>query len=118
MSTALRKGFAPGGADELRSAQSRLDAAFNEFNDVASADNRQRFQDVVSGSAVDGRNRLVKLALAQDADKQPVSITDAEVLKTGQDTANLVRDITADIEGQADSTTTRLAERRAVVRVA
>ncbi len=110
VSTALRKSFAPGAADELRSAQSRLDAAFNEFNDAASAENRQKFQDVVSGSAVDGRNRLVKLALAQDAEREPVTITDAEVLKIGQDTANLVREVAADVEGQADATTTRLAD--------
>ncbi|MFC3896063.1 nitrate- and nitrite sensing domain-containing protein [Lentzea rhizosphaerae] len=108
-STALRKGFAPGAADDLRAAQSRLDAAFNEFDDVASPQNRQKFQDVVSGSSVDGRNRLIKLALAQDADDKPVSITDAEVLKIGQDTANLVREVATDLEGQADSTTTRLA---------
>jgi len=106
--TALRKGFAPGGADELRAAQSRLDAAFNEFNDVASAQNQQKFQDKVSGSSVDGRNRLVKLALAQDAENKPVSITDAEVLKIGQDTANLVREVAADLENQADATTSRL----------
>lgn len=107
--TALRKGFAPGAADELRAAQSRLDAAFDEFNDVASAANQQKFQDKVSGAAVDGRNRLVKLALAQDAEGKPVSITDAEVLKIGQDTQNLVREVAADVEGQADSTTSRLA---------
>ncbi len=110
MSTALRRGFAPGAADELRAAQSRLDAAFTEFNDLASAANRQRFQDVVSGSSVDGRNRLVRLALAQDFERKPVSITDAEVLKIGQDTANLVREVAADLEGQADATTTRLAD--------
>ncbi|MDX8034296.1 nitrate- and nitrite sensing domain-containing protein [Lentzea sp. BCCO 10_0856] len=108
-STALRKGFAPGAADELRAAQSRLDAAFNEFNDVASPANRQKFQDVVSGASVDGRNRLVKLALAQDAERKPVSITDAEVLKIGEDTANLVREVATELESQADATTTRLA---------
>ncbi|SDP71265.1 Histidine kinase-, DNA gyrase B-, and HSP90-like ATPase [Lentzea jiangxiensis] len=108
-STALRRAFAPGAADELRAAQSRLDAAFAEFNDVASAVNRQKFQDVVSGSSVDGRNRLVKLALAQDFERRPVSITDAEVLKIGQDTANLLREVSADLEGQADATATRLA---------
>ncbi|MFD4639299.1 nitrate- and nitrite sensing domain-containing protein [Lentzea sp. NPDC058436] len=109
-STALRRSFAPGAADELRAAQSRLDAAFGEFNDAASPENRQRFQDVVSGAAVDGRNRLVRLALAQDFERKPVSITDAEVLKIGQDTANLVREVAADLEGQADATTTRLAD--------
>ncbi|WP_229904975.1 nitrate- and nitrite sensing domain-containing protein [Lentzea cavernae] len=109
-STALRRSFAPGAADELRSAQSRLDAAFTEFNAAASAENRQRFQDKVSGASVDGRNRLVRLALAQDFERKPVSITDAEVLKEGQNTANLVREVAADLEGQADATTTRLAD--------
>ncbi|SFR28659.1 Signal transduction histidine kinase [Lentzea waywayandensis] len=109
-STALRKGFAPGAADELRAAQSRLDAAFNEFNDVASSGNQQKFQDVVSGAAVDGRNRLVRLALAQDAERKPVTITDAEVLKIGQDTSNLVREVATELESQADATTTRLAD--------
>ncbi|MFS8096048.1 nitrate- and nitrite sensing domain-containing protein [Lentzea alba] len=107
--TALRKGFAPGAADELRAAQSRLDAAFNEFNDVVTPQNRQLFQDTISGAAVDGRNRLVKLALAQDADNKPVTITDAEVLKDGEGTAALVREVATAMEGQADSTTTRLA---------
>jgi signal transduction histidine kinase len=108
-STALRKSFAPGAADELRAAQSRLDAAFTEFNDVASPANRQKFQDIVSGSSVDGRNRLVKLALAQDGERKPVSITDAEVLKIGEDTANLVREVATELENQADATTARLA---------
>jgi signal transduction histidine kinase len=107
--TALRRSFAPGAADELRSAQSRLDAAFNEFNDVATPQNRQLFQDKVSGAAVDGRNRLVKLALAQDAEGKPVTITDAEVLKDGEGTSNLVRQVASDMEAQADTTTTRLA---------
>ncbi|WP_285644520.1 nitrate- and nitrite sensing domain-containing protein [Lentzea sp. NBRC 102530] len=107
-STALRRSFAPGSADELRAAQSRLDAAFGEFNDAASAENRQRFQDIVSGSSVDGRNRLVRLALAQDFEREAITITDAEVLKIGQDTANLVREVAADLENQADATTTRL----------
>ncbi|RAS65492.1 signal transduction histidine kinase [Lentzea atacamensis] len=107
--TALRRSFAPGAADELRAAQSRLDAAFNEFNDVASPANRQKFQDVVSGAAVDGRNRLVKLALAQNADNKPVTISDAEVLKDGEGTANLVHEVAGEMESQADATTTRLA---------
>ncbi|WP_231114911.1 nitrate- and nitrite sensing domain-containing protein [Lentzea aerocolonigenes] len=107
--TALRKDFAPGGTDELRAAQSRLDAALSEFNDVASAANQQKFQDKVSGASVDGRNRLVKLALAQDAEGKPVSITDAEVLKIGEDTANLLREVSADLEAQADATTSNLA---------
>ncbi|MFD9705771.1 nitrate- and nitrite sensing domain-containing protein [Lentzea sp. NPDC059081] len=110
VSTALRRGFAPGAADELRAAQSRLDAALTEFNDAASVENQQKFQDIVSGSAVDGRNRLVKLALAQDAEREAVTITDAEVLKIGQDAANLLREVSAELENQANSTTTRLAD--------
>ncbi|SDG43134.1 Histidine kinase-, DNA gyrase B-, and HSP90-like ATPase [Lentzea fradiae] len=110
VSTALRRAFAPGAADELRAAQSRLDAAFVEFNDAASVPNQQKFQDVVSGSAVDGRNRLVKLALAQDAEREPVSISDGEVLKVGQDTANLVREVATEMEKQANETTSRLAD--------
>lgn len=110
VSTALRRGFAPGAADALRAAQSRLDAAFTEFDDSASVRNRQLFQDVVSGAAVDGRNRLVKLALAQDAERKPVTISDAEVLQVGQDTANLVREVATELENQAIATTTRLAD--------
>ncbi|MFD5829731.1 nitrate- and nitrite sensing domain-containing protein [Lentzea sp. NPDC060358] len=110
VSTALRKGFAPGAADELRAAQSRLDASFREFNDAASVANQQKFQDIVSGSAVDGRNRLVKLALAQDAEREAVTITDADVLKIGQDTANLIRQVSTELENQANATTTRLAD--------
>jgi signal transduction histidine kinase len=110
VSAALRKGFGPGQADGLRAAQSRLDAALAEFEAVADQPTRQKFQDVVSGASVDGRNRLVKLALVQDAEKQPLTITDAETLKIGEETASLVRDVTAFIEAQADNKTVALAE--------
>ncbi|WP_285751693.1 nitrate- and nitrite sensing domain-containing protein [Lentzea sp. NBRC 105346] len=110
VSAALRKGFAPGQADGLRAAQSRLDAALAEFDAVADQNNRQRFQDIVSGASVDGRNRLVKLALVQDADKQPLSITDTEVLKIGEETAGLIRDVRTLLEEQASTTTVTLAE--------
>ncbi|WP_235921479.1 sensor histidine kinase [Lentzea tibetensis] len=110
VSAALRKGFGPGQADALRAAQSRLDAALTEFDAVADQPTRQRFQDTVSGAAVDGRNRLVKLALVQDTDKQPLSITDAEVLKIGEETAGLVRDVSSFIEAQTNNKTVSLAE--------
>ncbi len=38
-----------------------------------------------------------------------MSITDAEVLKIGEDTANLVREVAGDLESQADATTSNLA---------
>ena len=110
LATAKRGGFAPGQADALRAAQSRLDAALADFTNVASRENRQLFQDTVSGGAVDGRNRLVQLALVQDADGQPVTISDAEVLRLGEETAGLIRTATIDIQKQADSASTTLVE--------
>ena len=100
LSTAKRGEFAPGQVNALRAAQSRLDAALTDFAGAASQENRQRFQDVVSGGAVDGRNRLVQLALVQQEGGQQVTISDAEVLRLGEDTASLVAKVSRDIEGQ------------------
>ena len=107
LATAKRGEFAPGQANALRAAQSRLDAALADFSGSASQENFQRFQDIVSGGAVDGRNRLVQLALVQqeinkdeDEDGQLVTISDSEVLQVGEDTANLLTAVSHDIEGQ------------------
>ncbi|MCS7481874.1 nitrate- and nitrite sensing domain-containing protein [Umezawaea endophytica] len=106
LATAKRGEFAPGQVNALRAAQSRLDAALLDFAGSASQENRQRFQDVVSGGAVDGRNRLVQLALVQqeisqeEDDDQRVTISDAEVLRLGEDTAGLISTVSRDIEGQ------------------
>jgi signal transduction histidine kinase len=110
LATAKRGEFAPGQADGLRSAQSRLDAALADFTNVASRENRQRFQDVVSGGAVDGRNRLVQLALVQNSSGQPVTISDAEVLRLGEETAGLLRTVSNDIQKQADTASGNLIE--------
>jgi signal transduction histidine kinase len=110
LSTAKRGEFGPGQVNALRAAQSRLDAALADFAGAASQDNRQRFQDVVSGGAVDGRNRLVQLALVQQENNQEVSISDAEVLRLGEDTANLVTTVSRDIEGQIGTTSAALID--------
>jgi signal transduction histidine kinase len=120
LSTAKRGEFAPGQVNALRAAQSRLDAALVDFAGSASQDNRQRFQDVVSGGAVDGRNRLVQLALVQQEagqqadgrqeNERPVTISDAEVLRLGEDTAGLITTVSHDIEGQISTTSTELID--------
>jgi signal transduction histidine kinase len=108
VSTAKRKEFAPGQVNALRAAQSRLDAALADFTASASQVNRQRFQDVVSGGAVDGRNRLVQLALVQQGEGQQVNISDAEVLRLGEEAAGLIASVTHDLQQQADAATTVL----------
>ncbi|HEX6340034.1 nitrate- and nitrite sensing domain-containing protein [Umezawaea sp.] len=120
VATAKRGEFAPGQVNALRAAQSRLDAALVDFTGSASQENRQRFQDVVSGGAVDGRNRLVQLALVQqeisqeEDDDQRVTISDAEVLRLGEDTAGLITTVSRDIESQIRVTSDELiAEGRA-----
>ncbi|WNV91828.1 nitrate- and nitrite sensing domain-containing protein [Umezawaea sp. Da 62-37] len=112
VATARRGGFAPGQVGSLRSAQSRLDAAFTDFTASASQENRQLFQDVVSGGAVDGRNRLVQLALVQqeENDEGRVEIGDREVLQAGEETANLITTVSADIQKQIEAETNDLID--------
>ncbi|WP_231500265.1 sensor histidine kinase [Saccharothrix sp. NRRL B-16314] len=110
LSTAKRGEFAPGQVNALRAAQSRLDAAFTDFATTASPENRQLLSDKVSGSSVDGRNRLVQLALVQQADAGRVSISDADVLRVGEETAALLRSVSQDIERQAEAESVELTE--------
>ncbi len=110
LSTAKRGEFAPGQVNALRAAQSRLDAALTDFANTASQENRQRFSDVVSGAAVDGRNRLVQLALVQQTESGEVSISDAEVMRVGEETAALIRNVSINIEQQADKASVDLTE--------
>ncbi|WP_238413089.1 sensor histidine kinase [Saccharothrix deserti] len=110
LSTAERGEFAPGQANALRAAQSRLDAALTDFANTASQENRQLLSDTVSGASVDGRNLLVQLALVQQADTDSVSISDADVLRVGEETAGLLRDVSEDIERQADRASLDLTE--------
>ncbi|MBB4964419.1 nitrate- and nitrite sensing domain-containing protein [Saccharothrix violaceirubra] len=102
LSTARRGGFGPNQEVALRASQSRLDAALAEFTNVASRENRQLYSDVVSGTSVDARNRLVTLSLVQSAESGRVSIGDTDVLKVGEETAALIRTVSQDIEKQAD----------------
>ncbi|MBB5959322.1 signal transduction histidine kinase [Saccharothrix tamanrassetensis] len=110
LSTAKRGEFAPGQVNALRAAQSRLDAALTDFANTASQENRQRYSDVVSGASVDARNRLVQLALVQQDESGEVSISDAEVMRVGEETAGLIRTVALDIEQQADQAAVDLAE--------
>ncbi|MFI9818007.1 sensor histidine kinase [Saccharothrix variisporea] len=110
LSTAKRTEFAPGQVNALRAAQSRLDAALTDFAVTASQPNRQRYSDVVSGAAVDARSSLVQLALVQQEDAGEVSISDAEVMRVGEETAALIRTVALDIEQQADAEAVRLTE--------
>ncbi|WP_433263054.1 nitrate- and nitrite sensing domain-containing protein [Actinosynnema sp. CS-041913] len=110
LSTAKRGEFAPGQVNALRAAQSRLDAALTDFANTASQENRQRYSDVVSGASVDARSRLVQLALVQQEETDEVSISDAEVMRVGEETAALIRTVAIDIEQQADRASVDLTE--------
>ncbi|MEU4447378.1 nitrate- and nitrite sensing domain-containing protein [Actinosynnema sp. NPDC050801] len=102
LSTAKRGEFAPGQVNALRAGQSRLDAALTDFANTASQENRQLLSDTVSGAPVDGRNRLVQLALVQQEDTGEVSISDRDVMAVGEETAALLRQVSQDIERQAN----------------
>ncbi|MFE2755407.1 nitrate- and nitrite sensing domain-containing protein [Actinosynnema sp. NPDC059335] len=110
LATAKRGEFAPGQANALRAAQSRLDAALTDFANTASQDNRQLLSDTVSGTAVDARNSLVQLALVQQDDAGKVSISDTDVMAVGEETAALLREVSQDIERQADQASIDLTE--------
>ncbi|MFT7838772.1 nitrate- and nitrite sensing domain-containing protein [Saccharothrix sp. BKS2] len=110
LATAERDEFAPGQENALRAAQSRLDAALVEFAGTASQENRQLLADTVSGPAVDGRNRLVQLALVQQADEGAVNLDSANVMTLGEETAGLFRTVAQDIERQADAAAVNLTE--------
>ncbi len=110
LSTAKRGEFAPGQANALRAAQSRLDAALTDFANTASQENRQLLSDTVSGTPVDARNSLVQLALVQQANTGEVSISDGDVLAVGEQTAALLREVSQNIERQADQAAIDLTE--------
>ncbi|WP_238598397.1 sensor histidine kinase [Saccharothrix sp. ALI-22-I] len=110
LSTAKRGEFAPGQVNALLAAQSRLDAALTDFASTSGQENRQLLSDTVSGASVDGRNFLVQLALVQQADSGSVSISDADVLRMGEETAALLRAVSQNIEGQADRAAGQLTE--------
>ncbi|XVS62748.1 sensor histidine kinase [Actinosynnema sp. CA-299493] len=110
LSTATRGEFAPGQANALRAAQSRLDAALTDFAVTASQENRQLLSDTVSGTPVDARNSLVQLALVQQEDAGEVSISDGDVLAVGEATAALLRQVSQDLERQADQASIDLTE--------
>ncbi|MEU4769220.1 nitrate- and nitrite sensing domain-containing protein [Actinosynnema sp. NPDC023794] len=110
LSTAKRGEFAPGQANALRAAQSRLDAALTDFAVTASQENRQLLSDTVTGTPVDARNSLVQLALVQQADAGEVSISDGDVMAVGEETAALLRQVSQDLERQADQASIDLTE--------
>ncbi|WP_228122354.1 sensor histidine kinase [Saccharothrix syringae] len=110
LSTAERGEFAPGQANALRAAQSRLDAALTDFANTASQDNRQLLADTVSGPAVDGRNRLVQLSLVQQTEGSRITIEPDQVLTLGEETAALLRTVAQNIERQADAAAVDLTE--------
>ncbi|WP_307868935.1 nitrate- and nitrite sensing domain-containing protein [Umezawaea beigongshangensis] len=95
--------FAPGQADALRAAQSRVDAALVDYGDVTSQANRQLYQDRVSGGSVDGRNAFITLSLVQDAAGDEVAANDTEVMRVGEETTGLLRGVADDVERQADA---------------
>ncbi|MCE6994602.1 nitrate- and nitrite sensing domain-containing protein [Saccharothrix sp. S26] len=110
LSTAKRGEFAPGQANALRAAQSRLDAALTDFANIASQENRQLLSDTVTGAPVDARNSLVQLALVQQDEGGEVSISDTDVMAVGEQTAALLREVSQDIERQADQASIDLTE--------
>nr|WP_231648528.1 nitrate- and nitrite sensing domain-containing protein [Saccharothrix sp. NRRL B-16348] len=110
LSTAKRGEFAPGQANALRAAQSRLDAALADFAVTASQENRQLLSDTVTGTPVDARNSLVQLALVQQAEAGEVSISDGDVMAVGEQTAALLREVSQNLERQADQASIDLTE--------
>ncbi|WP_223199559.1 sensor histidine kinase [Solihabitans fulvus] len=118
ISAAKHDAFPAGQATELRAAQSRFDAALADFTNVASIDNRQRYQDTVSGADVDERNRLAQLALVQSDMGQKVTLSDADVTRLGENSTALVRKVTLNIDDQTAAAVTTLTDdaRRAALR--
>ncbi|ACU39237.1 sensor histidine kinase [Actinosynnema mirum] len=110
ISAANRSEFGPNQANALRGAQSKLDSAITDFTNVASQDNRQNYQDTVSGTAVDARNRLVTLALVQNDNGKAISFNENDALRVGEDTAALLRQVSLDIEDQAQREAVRLTD--------
>ncbi|MCP2098389.1 MULTISPECIES: nitrate- and nitrite sensing domain-containing protein [Actinosynnema] len=110
ISAANRTEFGPNQANALRGAQSKLDSAITDFTNAASQDNRQNYQDTVSGSAVDARNRLVTLALVQNDNGKAISFNEGDALRVGEETSALLRQVSLDIEDQAEREVVRLTD--------
>ncbi|REH32457.1 histidine kinase/DNA gyrase B/HSP90-like ATPase [Kutzneria buriramensis] len=103
LSAALHKEFPPGLGDQLRATQARFAADQEDFDNAASADNRQLVQDTISGPDVDGRNRIVQLALVQSGDGTgPVSVAPNEVQALTATTAGLFTKVLGQIQQQSD----------------
>lgn len=100
---ALSKRPPPVVIDRLRAAQAGYQAAIDQFTGVATADQRQRFQDVVSGGAVDDRARLAHLAVVQVDNKAPVMIPPGNVQRVGSQTIDRYRQFVEGVEGELNT---------------
>ncbi len=97
---ANRKRFAAGQADLLTAALAREAASQEQFSHTADIDTRQDFQDEVSGPQVGLFAHLVHLAAVQDSLGQPVTVSAADALTTGQATAARISSVRNRVAGQ------------------
>ncbi|KOV84678.1 hypothetical protein ADL03_15470 [Nocardia sp. NRRL S-836] len=109
LAAASSRDLPPQQASLLRAAQARFDAAVGEFNAAAGPELRQRYQDMVSGTEVDERNRLVQLALVQSGANRPITVDAAAAARTGQATADRITAVRNEVAADAVTTTDALA---------
>jgi signal transduction histidine kinase len=102
LSAAGRHALAPGLAAELQAAQSRFDADQTTFGQVSSAADRQDFQNVVTGPAVDQRTQLIQQASLEDATGKPVTTSATEASQSGETTVGLVNRVAVDVDHELD----------------
>jgi hypothetical protein len=110
LSAAGRHAFAPGLAVELQAAQSRFDADQTTFAQVGAATDRQDFQNVVTGPAVDQRTQLIQQAGLEDATGKAVTVSVSAVSQSGEATVGLVNRVSADVNHELDAALTNLSE--------
>lgn len=91
----------------LRTTESRFDAAVEEFNDVATAPQQQRYRDTVVSGDID-RERLLLAALGQALQARPLEIDPAEWNAAAVATADRMRQVELALLDELHTQTTTL----------
>jgi len=93
----------------LRTAESRFAAAADEFNDLASAPQQQRYLDTVAGEAVADRQRLLDAALSRALQAAPLEIASAEWNTAAVATSDRIRQVELALLDELHQQTTTLS---------
>ncbi|TDQ04563.1 nitrate- and nitrite sensing domain-containing protein [Labedaea rhizosphaerae] len=90
---ALGQTFGPGQVQALRAAQAQFTAALADFNNGATSEEREDYQNTVAGTEVDNREQLAQIALNKGDANQPTGIDIAKLDPAASGTMKKLRDV-------------------------